>query len=198
MKKALDPVQDVLGVQAHRLLVADTDMAGLFIVGNSNGIVVPKVIEPEELRVLERLAKTLDINLLLLRTRETALGNLVLVNDKGCVIAPELRAVRTELRDALGVDVETGTIAGLEIVGTCGVATNRGVLVHRGASEQELSHIESVLGVHGDIGSVAFGSPFVGAGVLANSHGFVTSRQTTGPELQRIDEALGFVGSYKE
>jgi len=56
-----------------------------------------------------------------------------------------------------------------------------------------LKKIEDVLKVEGDIGTVSFGSPFVGASLLANSRGFLVSEQTTGPELQRIDEALGFL-----
>src|SRR3989338_6328461 len=191
--KTVGPVEEVLQIRAKHVLAAETNLVGLFIAANSNGIVVPKIMEKEELAVLKKICKSLDLNLTMLRTKETALGNIVLANDKGCVVSRDLKDVKNEIRDALGVDVETATIAELDIVGACGVATNRGLLVHRNCSPEELELIERVLGVRGDIGSVSFGSPFVGAGVIANTHGFVASRSTTGPELQRIDEALGFV-----
>jgi translation initiation factor 6 len=57
----------------------------------------------------------------------------------------------------------------------------------------ELKQIEKILKVEGDIGTANFGSPFVGAFILANSHGYLVSEQTTGPELGRIDETLGFI-----
>lgn len=192
-KKTVAPLEDLLKARARHVLVADTELVGLFVAANSNGIILPKIAERDELHAFTRLAKELDLNLTILRTKETALGNVILANDKGCIIAQELKPVKAEIADALGIPVEVGTIAGLNIVGSCGVATNRGVLVHKGCSEKELEHVERALGVRGDIGSVAFGSPFVGAGILANKNGFVTSRSTTGPELQRIDEALGFV-----
>ncbi|QQG39799.1 MAG: translation initiation factor IF-6 [Candidatus Aenigmatarchaeota archaeon] len=194
-KKAIAPLEEVLKTGSHRILVADTDLVGLFVAANANGVVVPKIMEDDELRTLKRLADQLDLNVLMLKTKETALGNLILANDRGCIISKELHAVKSKIADALGVETEIGSIAGLDTVGSCGIATNRGVLVHRGCSERELEHIERVLHVRGDIGSVAFGSPFVGAGVLANSNGFAASRSTTGPELQRIDEALGFTES---
>ena len=37
-----------------------------------------------------------------------------------------------------GVPVEAGTIAGLDIVGTCGIVTNKGGLVHIDATDEEI------------------------------------------------------------
>jgi len=45
-----------------------------------------------------------------------------------------------------------------------------------------------------DVGTVNFGSPLVGSGILANSRGYVAGDETTGPELGRIEDALGFMG----
>lgn len=192
-RKIVKNIEGILRVRARRMLVADTELVGLFVAANGNGVVVPKITETDEVKALNRIARELDLNVLVTNVKETALGNLILVNDRGCVISKDLAPAKKDLRNTFGVDVEVGTIAGLDIVGACGVATNRGVLVHRGCSESELEHVENVLRVRGDIGSVSFGSPFVGAGVVANRNGFVTSRSTTGPELQRIDETLGFV-----
>ena len=81
-------------------------------------------------------------------------------------------------------------MAGLHIVGSAAVATNKGCLCHRDASEEELKLIEDLLKVKTDIGSIG-GSPFVKAGIIANSYGIVVSEEASGPEMQRIDEVFG-------
>ena len=53
--------------------------------------------------------------------------------------------------------------------------------------------IEEVLGVPPMVGTVSFGSPYVGAGVCASNKGAISGTQTTGPELNRIEDALGFL-----
>jgi translation initiation factor 6 len=53
--------------------------------------------------------------------------------------------------------------------------------------------IEDVLGVKPMVGTVSFGSPYVGAGVCASNTGAISGSQTTGPELNRIEDALGFL-----
>ncbi len=50
--------------------------------------------------------------------------------------------------------------------------------------------MEEVLGVSVMEGTVNFGMPLVGAGVMASSKGAVCGRQSTGVELGRVEEAL--------
>ncbi|MDP2766906.1 MAG: hypothetical protein Q8O41_05580 [Candidatus Methanoperedens sp.] len=44
-----------------------------------------------------------------------------------------------------------------------------------------------------DIGTVNFGSPLVVSGLLANSKGYVAGEDTTGPEISRIEDTLGYL-----
>lgn len=169
--------------------VDGTGLIGLFMAGNSNGIVVSDLVKDHE---LDRI-QDVDVPVRVLESKYTALGNLVLCNDSGCVVSPHLADRTDEIAEILDVPVETGTVADLKIPGSCGVANNNGVLLHRDASEEELTHVEDVLDVEGDIGSVNFGSPYVHSGVLANSTDVLIGPNTTGPETQRIQDALGFL-----
>jgi len=74
------------------------------------------------------------------------------------------------------------------------VATNQGILAHPRISEAEIAVLEDLFGLPVDVGTVNFGSPLVGSGLLANSHGYMAGLDTSGPELGRIEDALGFVG----
>ena len=53
--------------------------------------------------------------------------------------------------------------------------------------------IEEILGVPPMVGTVSFGSPYVGAGVCASNNGAVAGTETTGPELNRLEDALGLI-----
>ncbi|VVB87645.1 Translation initiation factor 6 [uncultured archaeon] len=96
------------------------------------------------------------------------------------------------IEKALGVDVMRGTIGGLKTVGMAGVATNKGVLVHPKTSAREIAVLEELFHLPVDIGTVNFGSHLVGSGILANSKGYVAGEDTTGPEITRIEDALGY------
>jgi translation initiation factor 6 len=95
--------------------------------------------------------------------------------------------------EILGVPVERGTLAGLKTVGSAAVVTAKGVLCHPKTADTELDLLESLFKVEADIGTVNHGAPFIGAGIVANKAGAVVGTLTTGPELNRIENALGLI-----
>ena len=42
-------------------------------------------------------------------------------------------------------------------------------------------------------GTINFGSPYVRAGLVCNSNGFIVGDMSGGPEIQNVDESLGFI-----
>ncbi len=183
--KAAEKIYEILKVNIKTAFIAGTEFPGLFAAGNSNGIIIPKIAEKSEINALRKL----DVNILITKNKETALGNLILCNDNGCIISKKLRQYKKEVKDCLDCEVEVGTMAGLEIVGSAGRASNFGCLCHRNVSEEEIKKIEEVLKVKADVGSVS-GSPFVKAGIIVNSHGILASEESTGPELGRMQEVF--------
>ncbi|MDY6769869.1 MAG: translation initiation factor IF-6 [Candidatus Nanohaloarchaea archaeon] len=166
--------------------LAGTDLVGIFAAGNANGLLVPDIITDHEEDVLDDTG----IDYRVLESTHTALGNLVLCNDSGAYISRELDPVSDVIAEVLDVPVTVGTVAGLDIVGSCGVATDGGVLLHRDASEAEAEAVEDALDVDADVGTVNFGTPFVHSGVLADTENVLVGDDTTGPEVQRVQEAL--------
>lgn len=193
-EKTLDKIKEILQTNVIRTTVANTDFVGMFSSFNSNGIVLPSITTPRELAQFKNLRKEFGINLKILKTKFTALGNIILCNDKGAIISKNIKKEdKKKIEDCFGVGVEYGTVAGMSIVGSCGVATNKGCLIHRDTSEEEIKKIQQILGVETDIGTANFGSPFVGACCFANSTGAVVGESTTGPEATRLIETLGFL-----
>lgn len=177
-------LESILGVEIKICPIAATTFVGIFVAGNKNGIIVPKIIEDEELEKL----KQLGFNVTVIDSRETALGNLVLCNDNGCIISKLLEQYKDQIGEALGVKVEVGEVANFEIVGSAGKATNKGCLVHREANEDEVKAIEDNLKIKVDVGTISFGTPFIKAGVIVNSNGLIVSGTSTGPEIDRCFE----------
>jgi translation initiation factor 6 len=186
-KNVLETVRKTIG-KVKITTLAGTELAGLFAAGNSNGIILPKIIEEHEIR---QLKKMFDLNLEVIRSKQTALGNLILCNDKGCMISRSLIKFKKHISDALGCEVVTGTVSGLGIVGSTAAATNIGCLCHREATEKEMEKIEQILKVRVDVGTVGYGSPFIRSGVIVNSNGVLYADGTTGAELGRIEEVFG-------
>jgi translation initiation factor 6 len=191
LEKDAKTLKDVLKVDVIEATIFNTDLIGIFAAFNSNGIVLPKLIFESELKHIRSVASKHGMNVSVLDTKYTAVGNMILCNDRGCAVSESVEDRELEkIESCLGVKTEKLSLAGLDNIGSCGVATNRGCIVHRDASEEEIKKLERTLKVDADIGTANFGSPFIGGCIVANSNGVVMGNHTTGPEIARIMETL--------
>lgn len=194
LDKTVKKMEEILKVKVIRSTVANTDLVGVFCCFNSNGMILPNILNDREIALFKNLKKDLGMNIEILKTKFTALGNLTLANDKGAAISKILtKKDKKRIEDCLGVEGEYSSVAKMSIVGSVGIATNKGCLIHRDATEEELERIENILKVPVDIGTANFGSPFVGTCMIANRHGALIGESTTGPEVTRIMETLQFL-----
>jgi len=166
-------------------------LAGALACANSNGMLLPNYIREEE---LTQIKSVFEGNITIMETKKTAYGNLVLTNDKGAVVDPRFKEKEIkQISETLGVEVVPTEIAGLPYVGSLAVATNKGVLAHPLLKDEERTILENVFKVPVDVGTVNCGVPYVGTGLLANSHAAVAGSMTTGPEMFIIGNALDVV-----
>lgn len=184
----------VIGAEVFQTNIANSEIVGIFCALNSNGIVLPKIASQDEIKNFKRVARERGMSLAIVKSKFTALGNIILCNDKGAIVSKLLSSSdKKTIENCLGVKSEYGVVAGLNSVGSCGIATNKGCVLHRDASEEELDKFQSALDVETDIGTANFGSPFLGSCGIANSKGVVMGDSTTGPEATRIMETLGLL-----
>jgi len=186
--ETLKELESSLSAEAVPSMVGGSAIIGSLLKGNSRGVVVAGFILENELRMVRKHTKAARL------TGElNAAGNLILANDSAALVHPDLSDRQVNVvKKTLGVDVKRGTIGGLKTVGMAGIATNKGVLVHPKSTSEEIAIIEELFNLPVDIGTVNFGSPLVGSGILANSKGYVAGEETTGPEISRIEDALGY------
>lgn len=170
--------------------VANSNLIGIYIVMNSNGIILPNVVEEEEIRKI----KETGLNIYVSKDLHNANGNNIVANDKGGIISIRISDhERRNIADALGVELYPTKIAEHVTVGSSCIANNKGFLSHFRTTEAELQVIEEVLKVKGNVGTINMGTGFVSLGVLANDHSYVIGMETTAFEAGRIEEALGFL-----
>lgn len=180
-----------LATEVCQTRIGGAATVGALVAGNTNGLVTSGRLTDAE---RETISSSFDGPVRSLPGRINAAGNCIVANDRGAVVHPDLSDTAVEVvEEALDVPVERFAIGGVRPVGTAAVATNDGVLCHPKVDDVELTRLETALGVRADVGTVNYGSPLIGSGLVANGHGFIAGQETTGPELGRIEDALGYL-----
>ena len=185
----VEMLESSLGLELQPTLVGGSTLVGALIAGNTRGLAVADIATESD---IDRLTSFGDV--VVMEGGVNTAGNLLVVNERGALASPSIPHEGLEiLADVLGVDVASTTVAGQDVVGSLAVANDNGVLLHPDVTPDEAMLIEDILQVKPMVGTVSFGSPYVGAGVCASNHGAISGSQTTGPELNRIEDALGLL-----
>ena len=119
------------------------------------------------------------------------IGALLCGNSKGMAVADIATESDIDLLTSYGdVVVMEG---GVNTAGNLLLANETGVVASPSIPEDGLEIISQVMKVPPMVGTACFGSPYVGAGICASNDGAMTGTETTGPEMNRIEDALGFL-----
>ncbi|MEM0481213.1 MAG: translation initiation factor IF-6 [Candidatus Aenigmatarchaeota archaeon] len=187
----LKDVDKILDVEVVRIKIWDSPLIGLFTCMNSYGIILPKILFEEELKVF----KSLGLNVLQLDSTFTAIGNLIVCNDKAAIVSPLIeRENLKEIENTLNVEVIQRKIAKRNLVGSIAYATNNGIALYRDISEEEFNEIKEIFKVkNANIATVNKGSVYISSGIIANSKGLIVGEETTPIEIHSLQEAFGFI-----
>ena len=179
---------EYLKVDHHYAAIANTRLIGTLAVMNNRGMLIPKTAFGNE---YEFLKKETGLEIGVLDSRFTALGNLICANDRGAVVSPWLSGADCQMiSDVMGVEVCQQKISGFNQVGAVMAANNTGAAIHPETDEEDVKRIAGVLGVRIEHSSVNNGIPYVSSGILANNHSLVVGSMTTGPEIMMLTRAF--------
>lgn len=188
--KMVGVVEESLQVPVIKTPISGSSLAGALAVGNSRGFLVSRYAFNTEVNAIKEFGLEVER----IPDRLTAVGNIILANDHGAMVNPLLSDEAVDVvSETLDVEVVRGSIANFKITGSVAVATNKGAMVHPSATSDELDFLEKTMNVPVDVGTVNQGMKLVGAGTVANSNGVLVGEKTTGPEMARIEESLGFL-----
>ena len=189
-KKFREILETNLKTECIPMTVGETNLAGIYLAMNSNGIILPNIATKEEIKELKKTGLNVYVN----QDNHNANGNNIAVNDKGGII--NLRIDKKEIKkleDVLGVEIVPRKIAEYTTVGSSVLVNNAGFLMNFRASEDEVKEIEEILKVKGLRGTTNTGTGFVPIGCIANDNGYVVGYLTTAYEMGKVEEALGFL-----
>lgn len=125
--------------------IANTRLIGALCVMNNKGILLPKTAYQNEFDLIK---KETDLEVGVLDSKFTALGNVICANDKGAVVSPWLSAKDCQaISDVLGVETVQKKIAGFNQTGVVLVANNTGAAIHPEANEEDMKTFSNLLGV---------------------------------------------------
>ncbi|MGI0087944.1 MAG: translation initiation factor IF-6 [Nitrosotalea sp.] len=168
--------------------VANTRLLGVLMVMNNNGILLPRNSLEEE---VVHLKKSTGLNVEILDTKHTAIGNLICANDKGGIMSPLIPSEYVKkVEDVLGIEVIRKKVAGYHQSGAMAKANSHGGIIHPATEEEDIRIISQVLGVELEPATINGGSPFVASGILANNKSLVVGSLTNGPELVMLTKAF--------
>jgi translation initiation factor 6 len=169
--------------------IGGSSLLGSLVRGNRNGIAVADIASESDLDQLSSYGEVV-----VMESGVNAAGNLIACNNHGAVVGMTIPGPGCEvISDVLGVPANRVRIAGQDTVGSSLVVNDAGILAHPDISEMEAAIVSDTLGVPLMVGTVCFGSPYVGAGCLASNQSVLAGTGTTGPELNRIEDALGLI-----
>ena len=82
-QRKLDRFSSILKVKVLSFDIAQSKLIGVLMAANSKGIIVPHYTTEEEIKFLR---ENLKVEVERLKSKYTSVGNLILVNDKGCLL----------------------------------------------------------------------------------------------------------------
>jgi translation initiation factor 6 len=168
--------------------IGGTRLIGPMAVMNNNGILVPSIASDDEIDILRKAS---GLNVERLRSKFTAIGNLISTNDNGALLSPLFEGeIDQQVQDILGVPVHSMTVGGFIQTGSMVVSTNTGAVVHPRCTEEEIKVIAEALQVEVEPVTVNGGVPFVSSGIIANSKSIIVGSLTSGPELIMLSRAF--------
>ena len=185
----VEVLESTLGLETKALLIGGSRLVGSLMAGNSHGIAVADLATAEDIDLLTSYG-----DVVVMESGINTAGNLLVCTESGVLASPDLPDDGLEiLADVMNVDVGCTTISGQSIVGSLAVANSKGILLHPDVRQDEIEIIQQVMDIPPMVGTVARGSPFIGSGLVCSDSGVFAGKETTGPELNRIEDALGLI-----
>ena len=188
-ERAKSLIQNTLKSACVGVSIGGTDLVGLFLRANSNGVVLSNMVTEAELERMRSM--DLGIRIEVMGSSLNAVGNNILVNDRIAIVNPEYGDDSVaQMRDVFGVEVIKDEVGGYKTVGANSILTNLGLAINNRCTDREKEELDIKTGF-GSIRTTAnTGALSIGLGTVSNSHGVVVGDGTTGYELTRIMDAL--------
>ncbi len=188
--KVIEKIRKTLYVEnIFEANLGGSPLIGSLLVMNNNGAIVTDFASEEDVIFLFD-----KLNVLFVEDKINAVGNDILANDHAALVHQDFDKHTIKLiEDALDVEVVRGRIGGIKTVGSAAIVTDKGLLVHPQTDENEVEFLKSLFKVPVYITTANYGSIYLGASIVANTHGAIVGEKTSAIEVDRIENGLDII-----
>ena len=191
LKEEYEDIGKALDTEIEIITIGGSRVIGSLICLNDNGIVCSNIANEREREKLEEISKKNKINFMILEDRKNAAGNNLLVNNNAGFCNPQITIKnREDIEETLKIEIMPKEFIEIETVGVLGCFSPSGALVHPDIDEEDKNIMKETIGTEIKNGTVAFGMPLIGAGLVCNSKGGVCGTNSTGIELGLVEESM--------
>ncbi len=189
-KRVLEVLENTFPLKIIRGTVVQSQLIGLYSVGNKNGVLFPDLLTKPEYEILRsEIPDNVEIGIL--NSKITALGNTITCDERKAIIHPDFTAKEAKyIEDTLDVEVVKMEIMSNPLVGSIIVQNSWGLLTHPMVPDDDLEYLRQFFNKKIGITTVNRGTPYPKSGILSNSKGILVGGDTTGPEIARIFEVM--------
>jgi len=177
-------LREVLGVEyIASSTVGLVYSVNVMVAMNSNGIVLPKTISEEELKEISKL----EIPKFIVQSKFLAWGNLVVANDKGCIISEYVpNEEASKIADFLGVDWIKISVGNYRSIGPFFAVSNEFGLASNLVKPETIEKVAEVLKIKIVPTTLNGGETLVKLGALVHDKAILVGKRTSGTELLNI------------
>lgn len=179
-------IKNTLEVKILKTNVMGLSTLQFVITGNSNGVIISNFAEREEIEKIKKIT-----NVFVVDTKYTALGNLIVCNDKGCVISSKVANLKEYIEDFLSIKTKIVSAGRSSLIGPRICTNNKGCIVSKNMRIDEIKIITNALNIKkiGD-GTVNNGSIWIRCGCVVNDNGILIGYKTIPTEISTFFEVL--------
>jgi len=179
-----------LDVPVYEITIGGSQQIGVYIKGNNKKTLVSSLILPKE----EEILKELNIDYAIIDTKNTALGNNLIVGENHFFYTPEMESSAIkQIEKALGFSGTELFLEDWDVIGSVIAINSLGGLVQKDVPEEVVEEMRHKLNLPLEKGTINFGSSIIGGGVVVNKNGMVIGRVSAGIEVTNADMAFGFL-----
>lgn len=168
--------------------IANTRLLGILMVVNDHGILLPKTCLHNE---IDNLKKTTDLNINVVDTKYTALGNIICANNNGGIISPLIpKTEQKKIEDTLDIELIQKQIAGYNQVGIMIIANSYGGIAHPKVNNDEIKEAMNILKINIEKSTINGGIQFISSGIIINDKSAIVGTLTNGSEMIMLTKAF--------
>jgi translation initiation factor 6 (eIF-6) len=183
-------IEKILKVPVYCLKALGTDLIGIFISGNNDYLLIPKMYT-YELEEFNKIAEKEKIKLIISKDILNTFGNNTSFIDKKIIISTKYKKkFYDELKNKTNLKIIRIETKEYEAIGSICKSIKNKFFVSQELNENELKEIlDDIAG----IGTINSGSPYISSGVVGNINGVIIGSSSSSIEIQNILETLDYL-----